>query len=193
MCVQTVPRFDSSSLSTILVSEVLQTVDLSLTNKKTMSSNEGVSRELREAQRELKDVREQNQDLHSRNRPLEVNFDRLERRAASSSQQEVSQTKTSERFSLSASVHQFSCSSLQFESSLPVISLTIKNTDSLSKHQFTAKMDNKKNVIKDSFGDRFCDDLTEVIISFLPIEDKFRLQCVSKQFRDLIRVLYQRS
>jgi len=38
---------------------------------------------------------------------------------------------------------------------------------------------------RQSFG-RFCDDLTQVIISFLPIADKIRLECVSKQFQRLI-------
>ena len=47
-------------------------------------------------------------------------------------------------------------------------------------------MFNKNRLRRDSFDDRFCDDLTELVISYLPIEDKFRLQCVSKQFQNLI-------
>ena len=38
---------------------------------------------------------------------------------------------------------------------------------------------------KDSF-DRFGDDLTELILSYLTLEDKVRLECVSKQWRRLV-------
>ena len=34
-----------------------------------------------------------------------------------------------------------------------------------------------------SFSDRFCDDLCEVILQYLPLKDKLRLECVSKQFQ----------
>ena len=37
---------------------------------------------------------------------------------------------------------------------------------------------------KDSF-DRFGDDLTELMLSYLILEDKVRLECVSKQWRRL--------
>jgi hypothetical protein len=37
----------------------------------------------------------------------------------------------------------------------------------------------------DSF-DRFGDDLCEVLISYLSISDKIRLECVSKQWKNLI-------
>ena len=39
---------------------------------------------------------------------------------------------------------------------------------------------------RDSFDDRICDDLCEDLLSYLPIEDKIRMQCVSKQFRRLL-------
>ena len=42
---------------------------------------------------------------------------------------------------------------------------------------------------KDSFSDRFCDDLSEVILQFLSLKDKFRYECVSKQFQ---RTVFQR-
>ena len=42
---------------------------------------------------------------------------------------------------------------------------------------------------KDSF-DRFGDDLTELILSFLWFEDKIRLECVSKQWK---RCVFQRQ
>ena len=38
---------------------------------------------------------------------------------------------------------------------------------------------------KSSF-DRFGDDLCELIVSYLPFEDKLRLECLSKQFRTLV-------
>ena len=42
----------------------------------------------------------------------------------------------------------------------------------------------------DSFSDRICDDLCEVILQYLSLEDKLRLQCVSKQFE---RTVFQRQ
>ena len=45
---------------------------------------------------------------------------------------------------------------------------------------------NLNDLRKDSFSDRFCDDFTEVIISFLPIDGKLRFESVSKQFQSLI-------
>ena len=44
---------------------------------------------------------------------------------------------------------------------------------------------NLKRVLKnsDSFDDRFCDNLCEEILQYLPLKDKLRLECVSKQFQ----------
>src|ERR1700712_3011936 len=42
---------------------------------------------------------------------------------------------------------------------------------------------------RDSFRHRICDDLSEVILQYLSLEDKLRLQCVSKQFQ---RTIFQR-
>lgn len=39
---------------------------------------------------------------------------------------------------------------------------------------------------RDSYSHRICDDLSEVILQFLPIKDKVRLECVSKRFRRTI-------
>ena len=39
---------------------------------------------------------------------------------------------------------------------------------------------------RQSFDERVCDDLSEVILQFLPIEDKLRLRCVSTQFQRAI-------
>ena len=39
------------------------------------------------------------------------------------------------------------------------------------------------NYRRDSFSDRVCDDLCEVILKYLSLEDRLRLECVSKQFQ----------
>ena len=46
------------------------------------------------------------------------------------------------------------------------------------------------NYRRDSFDDRFCDDLCEDILQYLSLEDKLRLECVSKQFQ---RTVFQRQ
>ena len=40
-----------------------------------------------------------------------------------------------------------------------------------------------------SFSERICDDLSEVILQYLSLEGKLRLECVSKQFQ---RTVFQR-
>ena len=40
----------------------------------------------------------------------------------------------------------------------------------------------------DSFDNRICDDLSEVLLQFLPLKDKPRLECVSKQFQRTVFV-----
>ena len=49
-----------------------------------------------------------------------------------------------------------------------------------------------KSVSKNShsFDDRICDDLSEVLLQFLPLEVKQRLECVSKQFQ---RTVFQKQ
>jgi hypothetical protein len=42
---------------------------------------------------------------------------------------------------------------------------------------------NNKSLKRDSFSDRICDDLCEVLLSYLSFEDKIRFECVSKQFQ----------
>jgi hypothetical protein len=54
-------------------------------------------------------------------------------------------------------------------------------------------INNKNNEIslkRDSFSDRVCDDLCEVLLSYLSFEDKIRFECVSKQFQ---RYLYNKQ
>jgi hypothetical protein len=41
---------------------------------------------------------------------------------------------------------------------------------------------------KDSFSDRICDDLCEVLLSYLSFEDKIRFECVSKQWQKCVFV-----
>ena len=48
----------------------------------------------------------------------------------------------------------------------------------------------RQTVDKKSFSDRFCDDLCEDILQFLSLEDKLRLESVSKQFQ---RTLFRRQ
>ena len=50
-------------------------------------------------------------------------------------------------------------------------------------NEFQSKDDKYR---RDSFDDRFCDDLSEVLLQFLPIKDKLKLECVSKQFQRTI-------
>lgn len=43
---------------------------------------------------------------------------------------------------------------------------------------------------RQSLNDRICDDLFELIVSYLPLADKIRLQCVSKRF---LRVIFNKQ
>jgi hypothetical protein len=47
---------------------------------------------------------------------------------------------------------------------------------------------NEIDLKRDSFSDRFCDDLCEVLLSYLSLEDKIRFECVSKQFQNCIYI-----
>ena len=51
-------------------------------------------------------------------------------------------------------------------------------------------LDNNVKYRRDSFSDRVCDDLSEVILQYLSLKDKLRLECVSKQFQ---RTVFQRN
>ena len=48
----------------------------------------------------------------------------------------------------------------------------------------------RDNTKRDSFDERICDDLSEVILQYLPIEVKFRFESVSKQFQ---RTVFQKQ
>ena len=61
------------------------------------------------------------------------------------------------------------------------------NNHSLNERNVESKEDNYR---RDSFDDRFCDDLCEDILQYLSLENKLRLQCVSKQFQ---RTVFQRQ
>ena len=68
-------------------------------------------------------------------------------------------------------------------------------SDSKNSHSFSDCLVNKfeskeDNYRRDSFDDRFCDDLCEDVLQYLSLEDKLRLECVSKQFQ---RTVFQRQ
>ena len=43
--------------------------------------------------------------------------------------------------------------------------------------------------LRQSFSERICDDLSQLILKYLPLKDKLRLECVSKQFQ---RTVFQK-
>ncbi len=45
---------------------------------------------------------------------------------------------------------------------------------------------NKISLKRDSFNDRICDNLCEVLLKYLSFEEKIKFECVSKQFRNSI-------
>ncbi len=45
---------------------------------------------------------------------------------------------------------------------------------------------NKIDLRRDSMSDRICDDLCELLLSYLSFEDKIKFECVSKQWQKLI-------
>ena len=68
-----------------------------------------------------------------------------------------------------------------------------ENIDKVSDEEMDYKHNSKnelscqvKSEYSESSFDRFGDDLTELIISYLPIKDKFRFECLSKRIQSLI-------
>ena len=59
-------------------------------------------------------------------------------------------------------------------------------SDSQNNHSLNERKED--NYRRDSFEDRFCDDLCEEILQYLSLEDK--LECVSKQFQ---RTVFKRQ
>ena len=56
-------------------------------------------------------------------------------------------------------------------------------SDSQNSHSLNRRKE--ENYRRDSFDDRFCDDLCEDILQYLPIEDKLRIQlCVQTVSED---------
>ena len=83
---------------------------------------------------------------------------------------------------------------LQFKSKIKPIEdnmssseTTIVSQNSLNERNVESKENNYR---RDSFDDRFCDDLSEVILQFLPFGHKLRLEFVSKQFQ---RTVFKRQ
>ena len=50
----------------------------------------------------------------------------------------------------------------------------------LRSHSLKRQQIIERKYRRDSFEDRVCDDLCEVILQFLPLKDKLKLECVSK-------------
>ena len=55
-----------------------------------------------------------------------------------------------------------------------------------NRSEFKSRTDSDKNFITKDSMLRFGDDLTELILSYLTLEDKIRLECVSKQWQRLV-------
>ena len=72
------------------------------------------------------------------------------------------------------------------DDNIPSFKITSVSQNSLNERNVETNEDNYR---RDSFEDRFCDDLSEVLFQFLSLEDKLRLQCVSNQFQ---RTVFQR-
>ena len=79
-----------------------------------------------------------------------------------------------------------------FESKLIFICFDLITKMSLSKElpqsrqslrQLFSKVNQNK---RQSYNNRICDDLSEVLLQYLPLKDKLRYECVSKQFRNTI-------
>ena len=70
--------------------------------------------------------------------------------------------------------------------------IRINESDSGTIEMSSDKNSVPKSVSKNShsFDDRICDDLSEVLLQFLPLEGKQRLECVSKQFQ---RTVFQKQ
>ena len=65
-----------------------------------------------------------------------------------------------------------------------------QNSLSFSDCVFIQFQSKEVNYRRDLLSDRFCDDLCEDILQYLPLKNKLRLQCVSKQFQ---RTVFQRQ
>src|SRR4051812_36689546 len=55
-----------------------------------------------------------------------------------------------------------------------------------SEADIDLKVSSQLSEIRDSFDHRIDDDLFELILSYLPIEEKFKYECVSKRFQSLV-------
>ena len=66
----------------------------------------------------------------------------------------------------------------------------LKDENSLLKTELNEYRNESKKQKRQSFSERICDDLSEVLLQFLPFEAKLRFQCVSKQFQ---RTVFRRQ
>ena len=59
----------------------------------------------------------------------------------------------------------------------------LKDENCLLKTELNEYINESKKQKRKSFSYRICNDLSEVLLQFLPLKDKLRLECVSKQFQ----------
>ncbi len=55
-------------------------------------------------------------------------------------------------------------------------------------HMNNSNSNNENSLKRESFSDRICDDLCEVLFSYLLFEDKIRFECLSKQFQRYVYI-----
>lgn len=72
--------------------------------------------------------------------------------------------------------------------------LDIRSENQSLKEQIKCLTEERnRRLMRPSFGGHICDDLCEDIMDWLPLEDKFRLQLVSKQFRRCLTNVIKRQ
>ena len=78
----------------------------------------------------------------------------------------------------------------RFKSKIKPIDDKMSSSETTSVLEKERNVESKDNYRRDSFSDSFWDDLCEDILQYLSLEDKLRLECVSKQFQ---RTVFQRQ
>ena len=62
-----------------------------------------------------------------------------------------------------------------------------------SNKRLCLRSNSLKSTKRQSFDERICDDLSEVILQYLSIEDKLKFESVSKQFQRTVFVKQKKS
>jgi hypothetical protein len=52
---------------------------------------------------------------------------------------------------------------------------------------------NESSLKRDSFSGRICDDLCEVLLSYLSFEDKIHFECISKTEKNKLNKLFKKK